>query len=161
MQSLAGFDFQWCANDSYNVDMNADAFLKPKLGRISKHLAVVELIVRSVPKYNFYPELDGSVQSSHGEVVATEGIEYQDRLQGRLVNSSRGKLSSIKYDLSYYDAHGTFLGLDKSRFLEEDELDVDDHLPIDFAVRIPEDASECVFNVRAKVPGKLGRFFWG
>ena len=141
--------------------MNASVFLKPKLGRVSRHLAVVELIVRTVPKYNFYPELDGAVQTSDGEIVSIEDTEYQDRLQGRLVNKSRGKLSSIKYDLSYYDADGTFLGLDKSRFLEEDELDVDDHLPIDFAVRIPDDTSDCVFNVRAKVPGKIGRFFWG
>ena len=141
--------------------MNASLFLKPKLGLVSKHLAVVELIVRTVPKYHVYPELDGAVQTSEGKIVSTERTEYQDRLQGRLVNTSRGKLSSIKFDLSYYDASGTFLGLDKSRFLEEDELDVDDHLPIDFAVRIPDDTSECIFNVRAKVPGRIGRFFWG
>ena len=141
--------------------MNASTFLKPKLGRVSKHLTVVELIVRTVPKYNFYPELDGAVQTSDGEIVSVDHTEYQDRLQGRLINSSRGKLNSIKYDLSYYDAEGTFLGLDKSRFLEEDELDVDDHLPIDFAVRIPDDTFECVFNARAKVPGRIARFFWG
>jgi hypothetical protein len=94
--------------------MNPSVFLKPKLGRVSTHIAVVELIVRTVPRYNICPELDGAVQATELEVVVTEGTEYQDRLQGRLVNSSRGKLSSIKYDLSYYDSDGTFLGLDKS-----------------------------------------------
>ena len=141
--------------------MHTTVYLKPKLGMVSRHLTVTELIVRSVPKYNFCPELDGVVQGSDDEEGASSETEYQDRLQGRLVNVTRSKLLSIKYDLSYYDASGRFLGLDKSRFLEEDEMDVDDHLPIDVAVRIPEETAKCVFNVRAKVPGKIGRFFWG
>lgn len=117
--------------------------------------------MRSVPRYNYHPELDGAVQTIEGEFVCAEDTEYQDRLQGRLVNVAKAKLSGIKYDLAYYDSCGVFLGLDKSRFLEEDELDVDDHLPIDVSVRIPDDTASCVFNVRAKMPGKIGRLFWG
>ena len=141
--------------------MNTYSFLKPKLGFVSRYLEVPELIVRSVPKHNYYPEFDGAMENDEGEIVYGGDTEYEDRLQGRLVNATRSKLSGIKYDLSYYGAGGVFLGLDKSRFLEEDELDVDDHLPIDFLVRIPEDTTECVFNVRAKKPGRLGKIFWG
>lgn len=141
--------------------MDTTGYLKPKLGKVSPYLSVTELIVRSVPKYNYYPELDGATQTPEGEIVCASATEYQDRLQGRLLNATRSKLSGIKYDLSYYDSSGLFLGLDKSRFLEESELDVDDHLPIDFAVRIPDDACSCIFNVRAKMPGRIGRFFWG
>ena len=141
--------------------MNTQSFLRPKLGIVSRHLTVPELIVRLVPKQSYYPEFDGIPENTDSEMPFGAEKEYEDRLQGRLVNATRSKLSGIKYDLSYYDPAGVFLGLDKSRFLEEDELDVDDHLPIDLLVRLPDDVSECVFNVRAKMPGRLGRLFWG
>lgn len=139
--------------------MNTANYIKPKLGIVTRYLTVPELIVRSVPKHNYYPELDGAVQTAEGEIVCTDETIYEDRLQGRLINATKSKLAAIKYDLSYYDSSGRFLGLDKSRFLEEDELDIDDHLPIDHVVRIPDDTTECVFNVRAKIPGRIGPSF--
>ena len=78
-----------------------------------------------------------------------------------LVNASKHRLSDIAYDISFYDQPGRFLGLNKSRFLEEDELDVGDHLPIDIKIDIPNDTFACRFNVRAKKPGLIGRLFWG
>ena len=135
-------------------------YLKPELGKVSKYLNVPELIVRAVQSYGVTPEFDGGIYESAGEETM-DGPRYEDRLQGRLVNVTRHRLSDIKYDLSYYDDTGRFLGLDRSRFLEEDELDIDDHLPIDLKVKLPEATSRCVFNVRAKKPGLIGKMFWG
>ena len=141
--------------------MEATGYIKPDIGMVSRYLQVCEIVVRTVPRHDLYPELDGTWKEETCDVSSTHCIQYEDRLQGRLVNASKSKLSCIKYDLSYYDESGAFLGLDKSRFLEEDELDVDDHLPIDLKVCLPDQTAKCVFNARAKVPGRLGRIFWG
>ena len=132
-------------------------YVKPELGRISRFVEVTELIVRPVPSYGITPEMDGGMMSGDSEY----GTQYEDRLQGRLVNLATHRLSHIKYDISYYDSAGRFLGLNKSRFLEEDELDIDDHLPIDMKIKLPDGTSTCKFNVRAKKPGVFGRMFWG
>ncbi|MEM7783629.1 MAG: hypothetical protein AAF939_15465 [Planctomycetota bacterium] len=132
-------------------------YLKPELGQISKYLQVTELIVRTVPSYGLTPELDGGLLDDETE----DGPSYEDRLQGRLENSTKHRLSDIAYDISYYDDAGRFLGLNKSRFLEEDELDVGDYLAIDMKIELPEQTSKCTFNVRAKKPGLIGRLLWG
>ena len=138
--------------------MTSPDYLKPELGRISRFVDVPELLVRVVGSYGLTEELDGSVhEDDSGDFCPTS----EERLQGRLVNVTKHRLSDIKYDLSYYDASGKFLGLSKSRFLEEDELEVDDHFPIDMKAEMPEDTAKCVFNVRAKKPGIIGRLFWG
>lgn len=141
--------------------MSLSTFIKPELGRTSPHLVVDELIVRAVPAYAWPPELDGVSMDEGQFAEAGTAIRYEDRLQGRLVNKTKYKLSGVKYDLSYYDSSGRFLGLNKSRLFEEDELDVDDQLPIDMKVELPDGTSRCIFNVRAKKPGVLGRCFWG
>ena len=130
--------------------------IRPELGRVSRYVDVPDLLVRKVRSYGLTEELDGGI------LDADEGSsEYEARLQGRLVNLTKHRLSDIKYDLSYYDASDNFLGLSRSRFLEEDELDVDDFLPIDMKVELPESTAKCVFSVRAKKPGVFGRLFWG
>ena len=139
----------------------SEQYMKPELGKISRHLAVPDLSVRPVPSYGVTPELDGGVYDSSDSESGDYGLAYEDRLQGRLVNKTKHCLSDIKYDLSYYDSSGRFLGLDKSRFLDEDELDIDDQLPIDLKVKLPDGTAKCVFNVRAKKPGLIGRMFWG
>lgn len=130
--------------------------MKPELGRVSPYLTVVELIIRTVPTQGLIPELDGASSEEEDMLDSME-----DRLQGRLVNATKHKLSDIKYDLSYYDQAGTFLGMTNSRFLDEDELDTDDYLPIDMKVVLPDETTKCVFNVRAKKPGVFGKIFWG
>ena len=138
-----------------------ETHIKPELGKVSRFIEVPELIVRTVPSYGLTPELDGGMLDDNDDEIAESGPKYEDRLQGRLVNATKHRLSDIKYDLSYFDSTGAFLGLNKSRFLEEDELDVDDHLPIDMKVELPDGTAKCVFNVRAKKPGLVGRMFWG
>jgi len=131
-------------------------YLKPEIDRVSSYLDVTELIIRAVPSYGITPEMDGGLLNDN-----EAGLEYEDRLQGRLVNIATHRLSEIKYDVSYYDSSGRFLGLNKSRFLEEDELDIDDHLSIDMKIQLPDGTSTCKFNVRAKKPGIIGKIFWG
>lgn len=135
--------------------------MKPELGRVSRYLSVPELIIRAVPAHGLIPELDGGIDDDDCESGTGGQTRYEDRLQGRVVNSTKHKLSDIKYDLSYFDSAGAFLGLTNSRFLDEDELDADDYLPIDMKVELPEGTTKCVFNVRAKRPGFIGRMFWG
>ncbi|MGB7325774.1 MAG: hypothetical protein WBD31_12945 [Rubripirellula sp.] len=141
--------------------MDMSFFMKPELGRVSRFLAVPELVIRTVTSYGLYPELDGMPNQDDDEDEPNNEQQYEDRLQGRIINASRHKLSDVKYDLAYFDQSDNFLGLSKSRFLEEDELDIDDHLPIDMKVELPEGTAKCVFNVRAKKPGFFGRLFWG
>ena len=139
----------------------SEQYMKPELGKISRYLDVPDLIVRAVPSYGVTSEFDGGAYDSSDSEMEDYGPAYEDRLQGRLVNATKHRLSDIKYDLSYYDSSGRFLGLDKSRFLDEDELDIDDQLPIDLKVKLPDGTAKCVFNVRAKKPGLIGRMFWG
>ena len=135
--------------------------MKPELGRVSRYLAVPEIIIRTVPTHGLIPELDGGIHNEDDETGIADQARYEDRLQGRLVNVTKHKLSDIKYDLSYFDGSGAFLGFTNSRFLDEDELDTDDYLPIDMKVELPEGTTRCVFNARAKKPGIISKMFWG
>ena len=65
----------------------------------------------------------------------------------------------MRYDVSYYDGTGAFLGLDKSGFLDDDAMEPGDLLPIELGLEIPSDTHRCVFNVRAKKAGFIGRLF--
>jgi len=141
--------------------MTAETFIKPELGKITHFLDVPELIVRTVTSSNSTSEPGGDILNDDQDDQGDRGTCYEDRLQGRLVNSTTHKLSDVKHDLSYYDGAGTFLGLNKSAFLEEDELDVNDQLPLDMKVELPEGTARCVFNARAKKPGLIGKMFWG
>ena len=155
--------------------MNPKDSIVPETGRISASVDVTEILVRTVRRYGLLEELDGRVledEDEDGDDLDDDGDVddggegereevFEQRLQGRIVNATKHRLSDVKYDLSYFDAEGSFLGLNRSRFLDEDELDVDDHLPIDMRVELPEGTVRCVFNVRAKRPGFLGRMFWG
>lgn len=141
--------------------MNSSEPIKPELGRVTRYIDVPELLIRKVQRHGLTEELDGVFPDDEDENGATDQCENEYRLQGRLVNATKHRLSDIKYDVSYFDTSGSFLGLSRSRFLEEDELDIDDHLPIDMKVKLPEATAKCVFNVRAKKPGIIGRMFWG
>lgn len=145
--------------------MTSSESIHPEMGRISKLVEVPEILVRTVRSYGLTEELDGrsTLSDGHDEDEDEEEIleAFEQRLQGHVVNATRHRLSDVKYDLSYFDAAGGFLGLNRSRFLDEDELDVEDHLPIDMKVELPEGTVRCVFNVRAKKTGFFGRMLWG
>ena len=133
--------------------------MKPELGRVARYLTVPELIIRAVSTHGLIPELDGGLHDEACEDDSDGQLHYGDRLQGRLVNSTKHKLSDIKYDLSYFDRSGAFFGLSNSRFLDEDELDTDDYLSIDMKVELSAGMTKCVFNVRAKNPVLLVGYF--
>ena len=57
-----------------------EEYIKPELGRVSKHIEVPELIIRSVLRYGLTSELDGGILDDDTE---EDGSEYEDRLQGR------------------------------------------------------------------------------
>ena len=84
--------------------------MKPELGKVSRYLGVPDLIVRAVPSYGLTSEFDGGAYDSSDSESEDYGPEYEDRLQGRLVNTTKHRLSDIKYDLSYYDSSGVFWG---------------------------------------------------
>ena len=110
-------------------------------GRVSKHVKIAELILRAIVT----------------EEDDDEEEQIETRLQGRLENISGKFLDDIRYDVSYYDKDDKFLGLDRSGFLDDDEMEGGDQLPIDLEVDLPEDCVRCVFNVRAKRAGWIGR----
>ena len=134
--------------------MKIEPHMLPELGRISRHVEVPELIIRTVPSYSVVPELDGQDDDE-------PNVKYEDRLQGRLVNATRHCLSNIQYDVAFFDESGGFLGLNRSRITDENELEADDHLPIDMKVQMPDETAKCVFNVRAQKTGLLGKLLWG
>lgn len=131
-------------------------------GRVSRHLKTPELAIRLIEPD---PDPDGEDYANdyggdrYGGDLPTR---HEYRLQGRIVNATRSKLSSVKYDVAYFDDAGRFLGLDKCGFLDDDELDTgEDYLAIDMELTIPADATRCVFNCRALTASFFARFFWG
>ena len=140
--------------------MKIESRLVPTLGRISKLVEIPELVIRAVPKYNINPELDGESNTPEAFEYNSERA-YEDRLQARIVNATSHRLAGVQYDVAYFDSNGSFLGLNKSRFLDESEIGIDDYLAIDMKVELPESTNSCVFNVRAKQTGTIARMFWG
>ncbi|MEM9185895.1 MAG: hypothetical protein AAGB00_05295 [Planctomycetota bacterium] len=119
-------------------------------GKVSRFLEVPELAVRRLDA--------GDAHDDDGDPAASADFQ----LQGRIVNATKHKLSAVKYDVSYYDTGGRFLGLDKSGFLDDDELDAEDFLAIDLDLDLPPETARCVFNCRALKTGwVISRFFWG
>jgi len=130
-------------------------------GKIASHIGVPDLVIRRLTSQDLddYDELEYGDSIEQGAQLPEQASEY--RLQGRIVNKTRGKLSAVKYDIAYYDHGGRFLGLDRSGLLDDDELDRNDFLAIDLELNLPPETSRCVFNCRALRPGLLGRLFWG
>ncbi|NND98227.1 MAG: hypothetical protein HKN47_12955 [Pirellulaceae bacterium] len=133
--------------------MSEEVFIE--LGNCPSFLQVPDLVVRQLAKRAIVEELDG-YSDDDDEVEAAREL----RVQGRIVNASNLHLTNLRYDVSYY-VGSRFLGLDKSRFLEEDELGPQDSLPFDMRLEMPDDTDRCVFNVRAKKAGFFGRMLWG
>ena len=65
----------------------SEQYMKPELGKVSRYLDVPDLIVRAVPSYGVTSEFDGGAYDSSDSESEDYGPEYEDRLQGRLVNT--------------------------------------------------------------------------
>ncbi len=83
--------------------------------------------------------------------MSDSGDPHQElRLQGRLKNICPFPLDEVKCDLSYWDQHNRFLGLDVTNFAELDEIDPGETAPFDVNLTVPIEAVRCVFNVHSK-----------
>jgi len=122
-------------------------------GTVSDGLDVAELTIRGVcdEDEDWLSELDDEI----GPVVPRTEL----RVQGHIVNRTAKSLTSLCYDVSYYDRNGRFLGLDRSSMLEDDDLDPHDTIPIDMPLTMPEETHRCVFNVRARLRRWPSRWF--
>ena len=75
--------------------MDSPVFMKPELERVTRYLTVPELIIRAVPTHGLISELDGGLRDEACEDDSDGQPHYEDRLQGRLVNSTKHKLFDI------------------------------------------------------------------
>ena len=116
-------------------------------GRISKHIDVVDFILRHIDA----EPLEGSDEEYSGYVV-----------QGHAMNKTDGQLDDVGFDVSYFDSNEKFLGLDKSTFLDTDEIEPNEHIAFSIDLNIPDATSYCVLNVSAKkmATGFFMRWFY-
>ena len=126
--------------------------IRVEIGRVAQSLAIDELTIRAMDRGDEYGGF--GLDDDYAPPIPRTEL----RVQGRLRNASGKTLTGVRYDVSYYDCRGAFLGLDRSGLFEDDELDPDDFLAIDMALSMPDDTHRCVFNVRAKRPGWVRRW---
>jgi len=103
------------------------------LGEISDLVAIDEYTIR---------EVSGTDE---------DGNRIADFLvQGHIRNGSSQSIDDVKFDVSYYDSDNCFLGLDKSGFLDEDELEPRGMMAFSINLNIPDGTEQLVLNVSAK-----------
>ncbi|MBN4072002.1 hypothetical protein JYT83_01140 [bacterium AH-315-F18] len=138
-----------------------------EIGRVSKHIKVVEVTIRArfgdptieeIAKMAIVARFGRRSSDAYDE---DDGDEVDYYLQGHIENVSGAHLEDIAYDVSYYSGNDQFLGLTKSKFLDDDDMEPGDQLPIDLQLEIPEETARCVFNVRAKGKGWFSRKVFG
>ncbi len=67
--------------------------------------------------------------------------------QGHLVNINERKVTKIAVDLSYYDKHGNFLGLDSGRAGWQGKTGKGEAISFTVRLHIPSKTAKCVLNV--------------
>lgn len=133
------------------------------VGRISQHLKVTELTIRPIHDLEIWEQaIQSGAEKSElaGKLFQTaddKGFAYH--LQGHLENISGKHLEDVRFDVSYYSKDATFLGLNRSKLLDDDDMEPGDQIPLDLKLQIPEDTDSCIFNARAKRKGWVGRLF--
>lgn len=129
--------------------------VKIEVDRVPQYIKITEITIRQVK----VEEIDGEF----GEIAFEEEIKIKEsfeyRVQGHVDNISKHHLGDVQYDVSYYDKDNVFLGLDKSEFLDEDEIEPQGSMIIDMELQMPYDTYSCKFNIRAKKIGFLGKLF--
>jgi hypothetical protein len=113
-----------------------------EIGEVSRHVEVTESVIRFMP-------------SPLGDDADSSGYEAQ----GHIRNLGKKKLENVVVDVSYYSAGGEFLGLDKTGFLDSDEVESGDRIPFSVDLDLPEGTSRCVLNVAAKKAGWITGLF--
>ena len=98
-----------------------------EIGRVSKHLNVLEVTIRAIALED---AVDLAVQEVADKsalarnllgLATNDGISFH--LQGHLENASGGHLGDVKYDVSFYSQDGTFLGLSRAKLVDDDEME--------------------------------------
>ena len=109
--------------------------LKLELGKISEYLNVDDYILRK--------------------------SDEQNKVQGHITNKSKYDLDDLCFDVSFYD-NDNFLGLEKSTFLDIEEISRNQTLPFDLDIEIPQKTNKIILNVFANkmVSGLLMRLFY-
>lgn len=77
-------------------------------------------------------------------------IEIKWVAQGHLTNTSDKPVDDVKIVISYYDKQGLFLGLDKSGFFDEDELEPRGTMAFSVDLDIPDNTEKCIINISCK-----------
>lgn len=103
------------------------------LGKISPHLIIEDHVVRKI----FDTDYDDNTTV---EIFA----------QGHIKNSASKTVDDVSLDVSYYARDGTFLGLDKTGILDDDEIEPDCMIPFSIELTIPDGTESLVLNVSAK-----------
>jgi len=101
-------------------------------GKMIKHISLDEYVIRKI------------------EEKDEDEVEISWVAQGHLTNISDKPVDDVKIDISYYDSHDTFLGLDKSGFFDEDELESGGTMAFSVDLNIPESTEKCTINISCK-----------
>lgn len=101
-------------------------------GKVTKHISLDEYIIRNI------------------EEKDEQEVEISWLAQGHLTNTSDKAVDDVKIDISYYDSNNSFLGLDKSGFFDEDELEPGSTMAFSVELRIPENTKKCTINISCK-----------
>ena len=112
--------------------MMDDRFYKLIPGKVIKHISLDDYIIRII------------------EEVDDDEIEISWLAQGHLTNVSNKSVDDVKIDISYYGTHDSFLGLDKSGFFDEDELEPGGTMAFSVDLNIPENTEKCIINISCK-----------
>jgi len=102
------------------------------IGSVTKHISLDEYIIRKIEEHD------------------EDEIEMSWLAQGHLTNTSVKPVDDVKIDISYYDSNGSFLGLDKSGFFDEDELEPGSTMAFSVDLSIPNNVEKCTLNISCK-----------
>lgn len=83
-------------------------------------------------------------------VDESDPLKDDIHVQGHIRNISDHTLDEVKVDISYYDAQGSFLGLDMTSFTELDDMDPKESAPFDISLSIPPEAVTGRVNSHSK-----------
>ena len=75
--------------------------------------------------------------------------EKKSIFKGILKNTTNKKITELKYNLRFYDNEKNLLGIEKQKFISDDEIDKSEDLVIYIPYDLPENCKEMNFHVKA------------